>query len=169
MHMGAVVDGDIEVRADRFFRKHDTRLLFEQRHDPRAGRQRRESRSDLRGIQHFVIEMMLARASQAAADHFALRRADHQAASDLEQTPPRALLELPPQFVCAAQQRHVCRVLEVREPDHARAAVTRSLIVGRLELLDAENALAARGGMRGCGAAHAAKADDDQIESDTLR
>ena len=88
MHMGAVVDGEIEVRANRFFRKDDARFFFEQRDDLRAGRQRRESRSDLRGVQDFVIEMMLARASQAAADHFALRRADHQAACDLEQIRP---------------------------------------------------------------------------------
>jgi hypothetical protein len=38
----------------------------------------------LRGIQHFVIEMMFARASQAAADDFAVGCADHQAAGDLQ-------------------------------------------------------------------------------------
>ena len=56
-------------------------------------------------------------------------------------------------------------MLEVREPDHARAAVARSLIVRGLKLLEAEHALAARRGVRRRGAAHAAKPDDDHIEA----
>lgn len=55
-------------------------------------------------------------------------------------------------------------MLEVREPDDARAAVARPLVVRRLELLEAEHPLAARGQARGRRAAHAAKADDDDVK-----
>jgi hypothetical protein len=56
-------------------------------------------------------------------------------------------------------------MLEVRETDHARAAVARSLIVGWLELLDAEDAFTARSRMRCSRATHAAKAYDNHIEA----
>ncbi len=112
---------------------------------------------------------MFARASQAAADDFALGRADHQAAGDLQETPSGSLFELPPQLIRSPQQRHVRGMLEIREPDHARSAVTRSLIVRRLELFEAEDALAARRGMRRGGAAHAAKPDDDHDRNETRR
>ena len=123
-----------------------------------------------RGIEHLVIELMLARTAQAAGDDFAVRRSDHQAAGDLQQIAPGRAFEAPPQLVGSPQQRHVRGMFEIREPDHARAAVTRSLIVRRLELLDAEHALAARRRVRRGGAAHAAKPDDNHIEcADTPR
>ena len=58
---------------------------------------------DLRRVEHFVIEMMFARAAQAAADHFAVGCADHQATGHLQQPPSRVGLEPAPQLIGAAQ------------------------------------------------------------------
>ena len=55
-------------------------------------------------------------------------------------------------------------MFEVRQPNHARAAVARALSMAGLKLLEAEHALSARRRMRGSRAAHAAKPDDDHIE-----
>ena len=108
---------------------------------------------------------MLLRAAEAAADDLAIRLADHQAAGHLQQAAPGALFQLTPQFVRAPQQRDVRRVLEIREPDHTRAAVARSLIVCGLILLEAEDPLAPRCRMRRGRAPHAAEADDNHIET----
>jgi hypothetical protein len=159
-----VVDGGVEVRANRFFRKHHAGLVLEERHDFASRCQRRKSRTNLRRIEQLVIETVLARASQTAGDDVAVRRADHQAAGNLQQPPPRLAFEHAPQLVGASQQRHVGGVFEVGEPDDPRFSVARSLIVARLKLLEAEHAKAARRGVRQCGAAHAAEADDDRIE-----
>jgi len=150
--------------ADRFFGKDDARFVLEQRDDVATGRQRWEARADLRRIEHFMIEVMFLRAPQAARHHFALGSADHQSAGDLQQPAAGLLFELPPQFIRAPQQRHVGGMLEVGEPDDARAAVARPLIVRGLKLLDAEDALAARRSMRRGRAPHAAKTNHDHVE-----
>lgn len=118
----------------------------------------------LRGIEQLVSEPMLARAAQAAADDVAVGGADHQAAGHLQQVCSRVFLKPAPELIGAAQQRHVGGMFEISEPDHPRSAVTRSLGVTRLELFKAEHPFAARGNMRGSGAAHAAEADDDDVE-----
>ena len=165
MQVRAVVDGEVEMRANRFFGKDDAGFVLEQRDDVAAGRQRREARTDLRRIEHFMIEVMFLRTAQAAGHHLALGPADHQSAGDLQQPAAGLPFELPPQFIRAPQQRHVGGMLEVREPDDARAAVARSLIVRGLKLLEAEHALAARCGVRRGRAAHAAEADNDHVET----
>ena len=66
MHVRAVVGGDIEVRADRFLGKDDARLGFEQRDVACRRSEGGKPLSDLRRIQHHVIEVMFLRASQAA-------------------------------------------------------------------------------------------------------
>ena len=55
-------------------------------------------------------------------------------------------------------------MLEVRETDHAGAAVARTAIVAGLKLLETEDALSALRQVRSGGAAHAAEANHDRVE-----
>jgi len=60
--------------------------------------------------------------------------------------------EVMPQLVAAAQERHVRRVLVVRQPNDPRQTVRRPPLVEELELLQAEQPLAAPGQVIGrCG------------------
>ena len=55
-------------------------------------------------------------------------------------------------------------MFEVREPNHTRTAMTRSLGVSRLKLLETKHTLAASARVSSGGTPHAAKAGDDDVE-----
>src|SRR5688572_6616866 len=164
MERGTVPFRDSKMRVDGVFREYDAGLTLVQGDHAWLGRERRESPMDFRGVEHVVIEIVFTRAAQAAAHHVAVRRADHQPTGHLEEMAAGIALELPPELVRAPEQRHVCGILEVGEANDARTAVTGSMRMPRLKLLEPEDPLAARGDMRCGGAAHAAEPDDDHIE-----
>ena len=72
-------------------------------------------------------------------------------------------LELAPQLVRAAEERHVVGVLEVREPDDPRQPVRGALLVEQVETLEPEDALAAAGEVVERSAPHSADSDDDDV------
>ena len=76
---------------------------------------------------------------------------------------PASRLELAPQLVRAAEQRHVVGVLEVREPDDPREPVRGALLVEQVEALEPEDALAAAGEVVERRAPHSADSDDDDV------
>ena len=96
-----------------------------------------------RRVQHFVRQTVRARREQRARHHRAVGRADLGDAGDVQERLPARRLELAPQLIGAAQQRHIGRMLEIAEPDDARSAVRGALIVARRKALDAEHARAA--------------------------
>ena len=72
-------------------------------------------------------------------------------------------LELAPQLVRAAEERHVVGVLEVREADDPRQPVRGALLVEEVEALEPEHALAAAGEVVERSAPHTADPDDDDV------
>ena len=72
-------------------------------------------------------------------------------------------LEFAPELVRATKQRHVVRVLEVRESDDPRQPVRRALLVQQVEALEAENAFAASGEVVERCASHPPDPDDDDV------
>ena len=86
-----------------------------------------------------------------------------QGAGDVEKLLAGRPLQLTPQLERAAQQRHVGRVLVVRQADDARLAVRRAHLMGDPEPLQAQDpAPAARQVVSRC-AAHAADPGDDHV------
>ena len=85
------------------------------------------------------------------------------AAGDDEEPFAAAKLQGPPLFEGAAQQRHVGRMLPVRQPDDPADAVRRAEVVRDVVALEAEHAASAAGELVDGGAAHAADANDDRI------
>ena len=117
----------------------------------------------LGGVEHLVPQpVLLARAERAGEDHL-LRRAGVDRAGHVQQLLSGRRLQLAPQLVGAAQQRHVVDVLVVGEPDDPRDAVRRALLVRNVEPLEAEHSPAAARQVVERGAAHAADADDDRV------
>ena len=84
-------------------------------------------------------------------------------ARDEEKLLSRLLLELAPERVRALDERHVARVLEVRLPDDPRDAVRRASLVGDVEPLDAQHALASAREVVERRAPHPADPDDDHV------
>ena len=96
-----------------------------------------------RRVQHFVRQAVRARCEQRARHDRAVRRADLGDAGDVQELPAARRLELAPQLVGAAQERHVGRMLEIAEPDDARLAVRGAPVVAGRKALDADHARAA--------------------------
>ncbi len=92
--------------------------------------------------------------SERPADQRAVRRADLGNAGDVQQRPRGLGLDLAPQLVGAADQRHIGRVLEIGEADDAGVAVRRAAIVARWIAINPEHALAAARQMVERGASH---------------
>src|SRR5204863_5783534 len=73
-------------------------------------------------------------------------------------------LELAPEPIGMAHQRHITGVLEIAEPDHAGQAMRGAAVMAGLEALDAEDANAPFREMVERGASHRAQPDDQDIE-----
>ena len=58
---------------------------------------------DLRSVEQFVHEIVLARAAQAAGHDVTVGRAEHQAARHLQEVPAAVALEPSPQLVGSPQ------------------------------------------------------------------
>jgi len=82
---------------------------------------------------------------------------------DVEQLFASLRFEVAPQLVCAADERDVARVLEVREPDDAGSPVRRAHVVGYVVALDPEHALASAGEMVEGSTPHPADSDHDDV------
>ena len=114
----------------------------------------------LGAAQHLVLEVVLgARAENAVED--AVAALDDS--GDAQELLAGFGLELAPQLVRAAKERHVVGVLEVREPDDPRQPVRRALLVEQVETLEPEDALAAAGEVVERSAPHSADSDDDDV------
>ncbi len=104
------------------------------------------------------------RGRQRALHQAALGRADLGDAGDVEQRLSGRDLELAPQRIGAAQQRHVGGMLEIAQTNDAGAAVGGAAVVTRRIALKPENALSAACQCVDGRAAHDTKAADDDIE-----
>ena len=120
----------------------------------------REAPRHLGAAQHLVLEVVLgARAENAVED--AVAALDDS--GDVQELLARLGLELAPQLVRAAQERHVVGVLEVREPDDACQSVRRAVLVEQVETLETEHVLAAASEVVERRAPHSADSDDDDV------
>ena len=138
---------------------------LEERDVTRVRGEVREAQPDLVLVEHVVGEIPLLTGPQAACHGQAVRGSDEQAAGHAVDVSTAVCGELVPQFVCAQEQRHIGRILEVGLADDAGAAVAGSSVVCGRELLQPQHALPAGGEMVGRGAAHAAQPDHDDVIS----
>ena len=120
----------------------------------------RETARDLRAVEHLVLEVVLgARAEHAVEDPLAAL----DDSGDVEELLAGLGLELAPQLVRTAKERHVVGVLEVREADDPREPMRRAVLVEQVETLEPEHALAAPGEVVERRAPHSADSDDDDV------
>jgi hypothetical protein len=110
-----------------------------------------------------VLEPVLEAGAQRALEDEAVRRSRVHRPGDVQEPLACHRLELAPQLVGAAQQRHVARMLEVGEPDHSCHPVGRALLVRHSEALDPEDAQAAAGEVEQGRAAETPDSDDDHV------
>ena len=101
---------------------------------------------------------------QRSGDERSVRRADLGDAGDAEKRLAAGGLEIAPQRVGAAQQRHIGRMLEIAEPDDPRCAMRGAESMARFETVDADDALASASELVDGGAAHRAEPDHHDIE-----
>ena len=107
-----------------------------------------------------MLEVVLgARAENAVED--ALAALDDS--GDVQELLAGLGLELAPQLVRTAKERHVVGVLEVRESDDPREPVRRAVLVEQVEPLEPEDALPAAGEVVERRAPHSADSDDDDV------
>lgn len=78
---------------------------------------------------------------------------------DVQQLAPCACLQLTPELICTAQQRHVAGVLRVRKADDARLAMAGAAVMPWVELLQAKAGYPLHCQLAQRCAAHCAQAD----------
>ena len=86
-------------------------------------RECREAAPDLGCVEDLVRQAVHASAGEGSSDDAAVWRTEHQSAGGLDQSLAGVTLELRPQLVRAAEERDVCRVLEVRLARHPGSPV----------------------------------------------
>ena len=160
--------GQIEVGLYGQLRAGESGLRLEQRDVAGVRREVRVARPDLGGVEQFVRQVPFPGRTQTARDGQAVRGADEQAAGHPVHVAPAVGGEFLPQLVGAQQQRHVGRVLEIGLPDDPGSAMAGALVVGRGELLQAEDPLSACGQVVGGRAAHPTEPDDDDVVAHRL-
>ena len=120
----------------------------------------REAPRDLSPVELLVRDVVLvARSERAVVD--ALARFENP--RDGEELLPGLVLELAPQLVRAAQERHVVRMLEVPEPDDPRQSVGRAVLVQHVEAFEPEHAAAPPSEVVERCAPHPADSDHDRV------
>ena len=125
--------------------------------------ERRKASHHVRRVQHLVRQAVRARGAQRAGHDRAVGRADLDDAGDVHELPAGRRLELAPELIGAAQQRHVGRMLEIAEPDDAGLAVRGAAVMARRESLDADDAQPAARKLIQRGAAHRAEPDHRHV------
>ena len=116
--------------------------------------------------EEFMGQTELLRAGGAAGDELTVGVADHEAAGGVEEGLAGVLLELAPQIVGAKQERDIAGIFPVGLANDACLAVRGAEGMGRVELVEREDAMALHkletgSEMIGGGAAHGSQADDD--------
>jgi hypothetical protein len=106
---------------------------------------------------------MFDRGATDAVDDFTLGPADGEAAAGREQVFAHALLQLVPEAERPSDEGDVGGVLVIGRADDAGVAVRAAAVVGRGELLQAEDAPAAAGQRRRRRRPHAAEAEDEDV------
>ena len=142
MHLGAALEGCRHVRHDAPLGRQQPGLRFVQRHQRRLHPVAGKSPPHRRGIQNFVCQVVRLGRFQRPGEHLARFAADIQGAGDVQKTLLDGPLQRPPQFVGAVQERHVGRVLVIRQADDPRDAVRGAQLVRNIVLLKAQNPLA---------------------------
>ena len=139
-HDGAVPDRSLHVRDDAALGQDEAAVGLV--HELQVGRQaiRGKTPADLGAVERLVRKVVLVTRAQRPLED---PRSTLDRAGDVQQLLAGLPLELPPQLVGALHEGHVRGVLEVGEPDDARDPVRGAELVGDLEPLDAEHALAA--------------------------
>jgi hypothetical protein len=159
-HDRSVRQRSCDVRDDAALRQHEASVRLEDDREvvgqPIGG----EAPSDLASVDRLVGQVVLEAGSQRSL-------VDPPAAlddpGDVQELLARLPLQLAPELVRAAQERHVVGVLEVPEPDDPRDAVGRAELVRDVEALEPEHAPAAPREVVGGRASHPADADDDHV------
>ena len=124
---------------------------------------RREAATDLVGVQHLVVEAVLAGRGQTPAEHLTVRVADVDPTAQSEDVATGFGLQRPPPGEGALQQRHVRRTLEIGLSDDPAAAVHRAAVVGRPEGFQTQHPYAPGRQRVRRRRTHRAEADDDGV------
>src|SRR5207302_10120022 len=95
--------------------------------------------AERRRVEHFVFEVVPARALECARDQLPIRRAGVEPACLGEQLLAAGALELAPQGPRTAEKRDVIGMLVVGEPDDPREAARRTKGVPAREAIEAEH------------------------------
>ena len=109
-----------------------------------------------------MLEVVLGARAEDAVENLVAAFDDPR---DVEQLLAGLGLELAPELVRAAEERHVVGVLEVGEADDPCEAVRGAALVKEVEALEPEDAPAASREVVEGGAPHAADSDDDGVVS----
>src|SRR5262249_43151726 len=112
--LGAALPRAVEEGRDAFLGEHHARAVLQQAGPFLARAVGREPSLERRLVQHVVLDVVLARGPQRAAEQLALLRADPEASRLHEETLTALGLELVPQLVRAPHQWYVQRMLVVR-------------------------------------------------------
>ena len=163
--LGALGLGRLDVRDQASLGEQEAGPRLEQRHRVRRQLEAGEPAPQLDAAQDLVGQSVLLRGAPRALEDGAAGRAGVDASREVEQALARAPLQLVPQLVGPAKQRHVGRVLGVDQPDHTRDPVRGPHLVGDVETLQAQDALAPPRQVVGDGAPHASDAGDDDVEA----
>ena len=121
----------VEVSLHGRLRADEPRRPLEEGDRPGRRLECRETAPDVGRGQFLVRQSIQSRTPQTARHHGARGLAHHQPTYLVQQIDPRLASKLAPQLIRSEQQRDVGRVLVVALPDHPRAPVTRSAVMGR--------------------------------------
>ena len=123
----------------------------------------REPRIHLAPRHHLMLQPMQLRRRQRPLEQRIVLRPGVDRPGRHQQRLPGRLLRLVPQLVGPVQQRHIGRVLVIRQPDDAADPVRGAHIVRDVEPLQPEHPVPTPRQVPASGAPHAAHADDDHI------
>ena len=153
-----------ELRRNRALRLDHPAIRLDDSNIIRRHPESREAAHQFRCRNHLVGQIVDPGAAQRSLDQRAIGRTDLGDAGHMQKLAPRRSFELTPEAVGVPQQRHVGGMLEVPEPNDARAAMGGAAVVTGSMALDPQHPLAsACQVLRRC-APHRAEAADHDIE-----
>jgi hypothetical protein len=152
------------VRQDRALSEQEPAVRLE--HGPRRILDpgvRREAAAQLAPIEHLVRDVVQLGRLERPAEHRSVLGTALDRARDDEEPLAGIGLEVAPELVRPPEERHVRRMLVVRQPDDPRQPVRGAELMQQVELLQSKHALAATRQVIGRCGPHPAQADDDDV------
>src|SRR5579862_3341708 len=123
----------------------------------------RKSLADFTMREHRVADSMHLGRGNASFYKLTLGRAQDQTAGNGQKPGACIVFQLFPELISTQYERDVIRTLPVGLANHSCAAVRRTLIVGRRELLDGQHFCATLGQVLCSSAAHGPQPENDDV------